>query len=172
MAASPEGHGPVGMALAARMYVEHVRDLRLHEMAVSIELTSLRDGMLRAQSLAPTFGGGQAHGDDSIFATIEKMQDLEAELAQAMAEVTSERREFLECLSEMPDPVHRTIMTMRADGATWREIGEAIYYSKRQTLRVAEAAYISLWAVMPEPWRRLAFPDAEPRDDTKWHLET
>ena len=63
----------------------------------------------------------------------------------------------------MADPRHRLLLSMRANGATWREIGEALYYSKSQTLRLAESAYVSLWAVMPEPWRRLVFPDADER---------
>lgn len=163
MAASTEGHGPVGMALAARMYVEHVRDLRLHEMVVATELADARAGAVRAQSLSRSAGGGVEHGDDAVFALVERMQELQREWEADAAELASEREEFRRCLAQMADPVHRTVVSMRADGVTWREIGEAIHYSKSQTLRVAEAAYVSLWSVMPEPWRRLVFPDADER---------
>ena len=163
MAASTEGHGPVGMALAARMYVEHVRDLRLREMVVATELADARAGAVRAQSLSRSQGGGAERGDDAVFALVERMQELQREWEADAAELASEREEFRRCLAQMPDPVHRTIVSMRADGATWREVGGAVHYSKSQTLRVAEAAYVSLWAVMPEPWRRLVFPDADER---------
>lgn len=163
MAASPEGHGPLGMAFAARLYVEHVRDLRLHEMAVSIELADARAGAVRAQSLSRSPGGGAEHGDDAVFALVERMQELQREWEADAAELASEREEFRRCLLQMADPRHRLLLSMRANGATWREIGEALYYSKSQTLRLAESAYVSLWAVMPEPWRRLVFPDADER---------
>lgn len=160
MAASPEGHGPLGMALAARLYVEHVRDLRLHEMVVATELADARAGAVRAQSLSRSSGGGSEHGDDAVFALVERMQELQREWEADAAELASEREEFRRCLIQMPDPRHRLLLSMRTAGRTWREIGEELRYSKSQTLRLAESAYVALWPVMPEPWRRLAFPDA------------
>lgn len=160
MAASPEGHGPLGMALAARLYVEHVRDLRLHEMVVATELADARAGAVRAQSLSRSSGGGSEHGDDAVFALVERMQELQREWEADAAELASEREEFRRCLVQMADPRHRLLLSMRTAGRTWREIGEELRYSKSQTLRLAESAYVALWPVMPEPWRRLAFPDA------------
>ena len=160
MAASPEGHGPLGMALAARLYVEHVRDLRLHEMVVATELADARAGAVRAQSLSRSSGGGSEHGDDAVFALVERMQELQREWEADAAELASEREEFRRCLLQMSDPRHRLLLSMRTAGRTWREIGEELRYSKSQTLRLAESAYVALWPVMPEPWRRLAFPDA------------
>lgn len=160
MAASPEGHGPLGMALAARLYVEHVRDLRLHEMVVATELADARAGAVRAQSLSRSPGGGSEHGDDAVFALVERMQELQREWEADAAELASEREEFRRCLLQMADPRHRMLLSMRTAGRTWREIGEELRYSKSQTLRLAELAYVALWPVMPEPWRRLAFPDA------------
>lgn len=160
MAASPEGHGPLGMAFAARLYVEHVRDLRLHEMVVATELADARAGAVRAQSLSRSSGGGSEHGDDAVFALVERMQELQREWEADAAELASEREEFRRCLIQMSDPRHRMLLSMRTAGRTWREIGEELRYSKSQTLRLAESAYVALWPVMPEPWRRLAFPDA------------
>ena len=160
MAASPEGHGPLGMAFAARLYVEHVRDLRLHEMVVATELADARAGAVRAQSLSRSSGGGSEHGDDAVFALVERMQELQREWEADAAELASEREEFRCCLIQMSDPRHRLLLSMRTAGRTWREIGEELRYSKSQTLRLAESAYVALWPVMPEPWRRLAFPDA------------
>lgn len=160
MSASPDGHGPLGMALAARQYIEHVRALRLRELCASIELAGLRDGMLRAQSLSQSAGGGPEHGDDRVFSIIERAQALEAEWEADCAELQQEREEMRRCLSQVADPAYRAVLAMRAEGGTWAEIGDAIGYSKRQTLRIAEAAFVALWPVMPEPWRRLAFPDA------------
>lgn len=160
MAASPEGHGPLGMAFAARLYVEHVRDLRLHEMVVATELADARSGAVRAQSLSRSSGGGSEHGDDAVFALVERMQELQREWEADAAELASEREEFRRCLVQMADPRHRLLLSMRTAGHTWREIGEELRYSKSQTLRLAESAYVALWPVMPEPWRRLAFPDA------------
>lgn len=160
MAASPEGHGPLGMALAARLYVEHVRDLRLHEMVVATELADARAGAVRAQSLSRSPGGGSEHGDDAVFALVERTQELQREWEADAAELASEREEFRRCLLQMADPRHRMLLSMRTAGRTWREIGEELRYSKSQTLRLAESAYVALWPVMPEPWRRLAFPDA------------
>lgn len=160
MAASPEGHGPLGMAFAARLYVEHVRDLRLHEMVVATELADARAGAVRAQSLSRSSGGGSEHGDDAVFALVERMQELQREWEADAAELASEREEFRRCLVQMADPRHRMLLSMRTAGRTWREIGEELRYSKSQTLRLAESAYVALWPVMPEPWRRLAFPDA------------
>lgn len=160
MAASPEGHGPLGMAFAARLYVEHVRDLRLHEMVVATELADARAGAVRAQSLSRSSGGGSEHGDDAVFALVERMQELQREWEADAAELASEREEFRRCLVQMDDPRHRLLLSMRTAGRTWREIGEELRYSKSQTLRLAESAYVALWPVMPEPWRRLAFPDA------------
>lgn len=160
MAASPEGHGPLGMALAARLYVEHVRDLKLHEMVVATELADARAGAVRAQSLSRSSGGGSEHGDDAVFALVERMQELQREWEADAAELASEREEFRRCLLQMADPRHRLLLSMRTAGRTWREIGEELRYSKSQTLRLAESAYVALWPVMPEPWRRLAFPDA------------
>lgn len=161
MAASPEGHGPLGMAFAARLYVEHVRDLRLHEMVVATELADARAGAVRAQSLSRSSGGGSEHGDDAVFALVERMQELQREWEADAAELASEREEFRRCLAQMADPRHRILLSMRTAGRTWREIGEELRYSKSQTLRLAESAYVALWPVMPEPWRRLTFPDAE-----------
>lgn len=160
MAASPEGHGPLGMALAARLYVEHVRDLKLHEMVVATELADARAGAVRAQSLSRSSGGGSEHGDDAVFALVERMQELQREWEADAAELASEREEFRRCLLQMADPRHRMLLSMRTAGRTWREIGEELRYSKSQTLRLAESAYVALWPVMPEPWRRLVFPDA------------
>lgn len=160
MAASPEGHGPLGMALAARLYVEHVRDLKLHEMVVATELADARAGAVRAQSLSRSPGGGSEHGDDAVFALVERMQELQREWEADAAELASEREEFRRCLLQMADPRHRMLLSMRTAGRTWRDIGEELRYSKSQTLRLAESAYVALWPVMPEPWRRLAFPDA------------
>lgn len=160
MAASPEGHGLLGMAFAARLYVEHVRDLRLHEMVVATELADARAGAVRAQSLSRSSGGGSEHGDDAVFALVERMQELQREWEADAAELASEREEFRRCLVQMADPRHRLLLSMRTAGRTWREIGEELRYSKSQTLRLAESAYVALWPVMPEPWRRLAFPDA------------
>mgnify|MGYP001709658714 CR=1 FL=1 len=160
MAASPEGHGPLGMALAARLYVEHVRDLKLHEMVVATELADARAGAVRAQSLSRSPGGGSEHGDDAVFALVERTQELQREWEADAAELASEREEFRRCLLQMADPRHRMLLSMRTAGRTWREIGEELRYSKSQTLRLAESAYVALWPVMPEPWRRLAFPDA------------
>lgn len=160
MAASAEGHGPLGMAHAARMYVEHVRDLRLREMVVATELADARAGAVRAQSLSRSAGGGAEHGDDAVFALVERMQELQREWEADAAELASEREEFRRCLAQMADPRHRILLSMRTAGRTWREIGEELRYSKSQTLRLAESAYVALWPVMPEPWRRLVFPDA------------
>lgn len=160
MAASPEGHGPLGMAFAARLYVEHVRDLRLHEMVVATELADARAGAVRAQSLSRSPGGGSEHGDDAVFALVERTQELQREWEADAAELASEREEFRRCLLQMADPRHRMLLSMRTAGRTWRDIGEELRYSKSQTLRLAESAYVALWPVMPEPWRRLAFPDA------------
>lgn len=160
MAASPEGHGPLGMALAARLYVEHVRDLKLHEMVVATELADARAGAVRAQSLSRSPGGGSEHGDDAVFALVERTQELQREWEADAAELASEREEFRRCLLQMADPRHRMLLSMRTAGRTWREIGEELRYSKSQTLRLAESAYVALWPVMPEPWRRLTFPDA------------
>nr|DAE64015.1 MAG TPA: Protein of unknown function (DUF1492) [Caudoviricetes sp.] len=148
------------MALAARLYVEHVRDLKLHEMVVATELADARAGAVRAQSLSRSPGGGSEHGDDAVFALVERTQELQREWEADAAELASEREEFRRCLLQMADPRHRMLLSMRTAGRTWREIGEELRYSKSQTLRLAESAYVALWPVMPEPWRRLAFPDA------------
>lgn len=160
MAASTEGHGPVGMALAARMYVEHVRDLRLREAAVATELQAAREGAVRAQSLAPASGSGPQHGDDAVFSIVARAGELRREWEAAAAELAGERAEFSACLLEVPDPRHRALLSMRADGATWAEVAAALHYTRRHALRLAEGAYVALWAAMPEPWRRLVFPDA------------
>lgn len=160
MAASAEGHGPLGMAFAARAYVEHVRGLWLREAAVAAELAAAREGAIRAQSLAPSAGGGPQHGDDAVFSIVSRAGELQRERDAAAAELAGERAEFGRCLSEVPDPRHRALLSMRADGATWEEVAAALSVSRRTAFRIGDGAYVSLWAAMPEPWRRLVFPDA------------
>lgn len=161
MSASPEGHGPLGMAFAAGQYLEHIRSMRFHEIVVATELADLRDGMVRAQSLSQSSGGGPEHGDDAVFSLIERMQALAAEWEAASAELQGEREEFARCLADVRDPRHRALLAMRADGSTWAEVGDTMRYSKSQVLRLADSALVALWAAMPEPWRRAQFPDAD-----------
>lgn len=165
MTASTEGHGPLGMAEAARRYVEHVRSLRLSALAVEAELKCAREGSVRAQTLSPVSGGGgPLHGDDAVFNLVASYAELSAELEAREAELAGEREEFARCVGELADPVHRALLSMRAAGETWAGIADALGYSKRHALRLAESSYVALWAAMPEQWRRAAFPDAQPRD--------
>lgn len=160
--ASAEGHGGVAMAMAARMYVEHVRSLRLREAAVAMELEAARSGAVRARSLSQSSGGGPERGDDAVFALVARTADLQAEWEADAAELAAESEEFRRCLSEVPDPAYRLALAMRANGCTWAEVAAELHMSERSAYRVGEFAYTALWSVMPEPWRRLAFPDCRP----------
>lgn len=160
--ASPEGHGPLGMAEAARLYVEHVRGLRLREIEAAAEVEDALGASVRCQRYAQgTSGGGPAHGDDAVFSLVEEAGERLREWEAAAAELAGERREFEESVARLADPRHRHLLKRRAQGATWREIGGELHYSKRQTLRLADSSHVALWCEMPEPWRRKAFPDAE-----------
>ena len=87
--ASAEGHGGVAMAMAARMYVEHVRSLRLREAAVAMELEAARSGAVRARSLSQSSGGGPERGDDAVFALVARTADLQAEWEADAAELAA-----------------------------------------------------------------------------------
>lgn len=173
MAANPDGHGPLGMAEAARLYVEHVRGLRLAALAVEAELRCAREGSVRAQSLSPASGGGgPLHGDDAVFRLVASYAELSAELEAREAELAGEREEFARCVGELPDPVHRALLSMRAAGGTWAEAASRLHYSRSHLMRLAESAYVALWAAMPEQWRRTAFPSADEREELRGRHET
>lgn len=165
--ASAEGHSGVTMAMAARMYVEHVRSLRLREAAVAMELEAARGGAMRAQALSQSSGGGPAHGDDAVFSLVARAAELQAEWEADAAQLAQEGEEFRRCLAEVPDPAYRLALSMRANGRTWAEVAAGLHVSERAAYRVGEFAYTALWAVMPEQWRRLAFPDCRP-DGVDW----
>lgn len=162
MAANASGRNGWTMAQAARQYVEHIRSLRLREAAVAEELEAARSGAVRAQTLSQSAGGGPEHGDDAVFSLVARTAELQAEWEADAAELASEAAEFRQCLAGVPDPSYRLALSMRANGRTWAEVAAQLHVSERAAYRVGEFAYVALWSVMPEQWRRLAFPDCRP----------
>ena len=160
--ACADGHSGVSRAMAARMVVEHMRSLRLREAAVAMELEAARSGAVRAQALTQSSGGGPERGDDAVFSLVARTAELQAEWEADAAELASESAEFRRCLAEVPDPAYRLALAARANGRTWEEVAAELHVSERSAYRVGEFAYVALWSVMPEQWRRLAFPDCRP----------
>lgn len=139
-------------ALSAKRYVEHVRSLALEEAAASALLDDAREMALRAQRLGCGSGGGPLHGDDPMFAAVERAMAAAGRLEGAQARLVEEREEFAGLVMALDDPAHRLLLTRRVQGMTWAAIAEEMGYSQGHARRLADAAYAALAPLVPTWW--------------------
>lgn len=88
------------------------------------------------------------HGDDAMFATIERLEEIErtvVEKANAYAETLSD---WLYVRSQMPQ-LHADVLTMHyVEGMTWEAVALEVRYSERNVYRLRWDALLSLYELL------------------------
>lgn len=84
----------------------------------------------------------QASGSQSRMAdTVDKMVDLERELADAVNEYAAKRKEIAAVIQRVDNPNYRTLLEYRYLACMkWEEIAVRMHYSWRWTMRIHAAA--------------------------------
>lgn len=86
-------------------------------------------------NLSLTPGGGE--GGSPIERPMEKVEELEEKIKQAVGELIEIRKEIETVLGQLEDENLRRLMEYRyIDGLTWEQVAEKMHYSWRHTCRL------------------------------------
>lgn len=87
------------------------------------------------QNFSPTPGGGES--GSPIERPMDKVDELERKVTQAIDELADIRMEIEAVLGQLEDDTLRELMEYRyIDGLTWEQVAEKMHYSWRHTCRL------------------------------------
>ena len=87
------------------------------------------------QNFSPTPGGGES--GSPIERPMDKADELERKITQAIDELADIRMEIEAVLGQLEDDTLRKLMEYRyIDGLTWEQVAEKMHYSWRHTCRL------------------------------------
>ena len=87
------------------------------------------------QNFSPTPGGGES--GSPIERPMDKVDELERKITQAIDELADIRMEIEAVLGQLDDDTLRELMKYRyIDGLTWEQVAEKMHYSWRHTCRL------------------------------------
>lgn len=87
------------------------------------------------QNFSPTPGGGES--GSPIERPMDKVDELERKITQAIDELADIRMEIEDVLGQLEDDTLRELMEHRyIDGLTWEQVAEKMHYSWRHTCRL------------------------------------
>lgn len=87
------------------------------------------------QNFSPTPGGGES--GSPIERPMDKVDELERKITQAIDELADIRMEIEAVLGQLEDDTLRELMEYRyIDGLTWEQVAEKMHYSWRHTCRL------------------------------------
>ena len=87
------------------------------------------------QNFSPTPGGGES--GSPIERPMDKVDELERKITQAIDELADIRMEIEAVLGQLEDDTLRKLMEYRyIDGLTWEQVAEKMHYSWRHTCRL------------------------------------
>ena len=87
------------------------------------------------QNFSPTPGGGES--GSPIERPMDKVDELERKITQAIDELADIRMEIEAVLGQLEDDTLRKLMEYRyIDGLTWEQVEEKMHYSWRHTCRL------------------------------------
>ena len=87
------------------------------------------------QNFSPTPGGGES--GSPIERPMDKVDELERKITQAIDELADIRMEIEAVLGQLEDDTLRELMKYRyIDGLTWEQVAEKMHYSWRHTCRL------------------------------------
>ena len=87
------------------------------------------------QNFSPTPGGGES--GSAIERPMDKVDELERKITQAIDELADIRMEIEDVLGQLEDDTLRELMEHRyIDGLTWEQVAEKMHYSWRHTCRL------------------------------------
>ena len=87
------------------------------------------------QNFSPTPGGGES--GSPIEPPMDKVDELERKITQAIDELADIRMEIEAVLGQLEDDTLRKLMEYRyIDGLTWEQVAEKMHYSWRHTCRL------------------------------------
>lgn len=87
------------------------------------------------QNFSPTPGGGES--SSPIERPMDKVDELERKITQAIDELADIRMEIEAVLGQLEDDTLRELMKYRyIDGLTWEQVAEKMHYSWRHTCRL------------------------------------
>lgn len=110
-------------------------------MAEIARWRSLAERVSPAQPGMPAGGGGPGR----MIAAVERLDELEAELAEQIVERVAIRREIGQAIDRLPDERFARLLRLRyIDGMTFERVAVEMNYSWRQTIRKHKAALTAL----------------------------
>nr|DAW55822.1 MAG TPA: Protein of unknown function (DUF722) [Caudoviricetes sp.] len=92
-----------------------------------------------AERVSPTLSGMPAGGGGPgrMIAAVERMDELEAELAEQIVERVTIRREIGQAIDRVPDERLARLLRLRyIDGMTWERVAVEMHYSYMQVCRM------------------------------------
>lgn len=144
---------------AVARYLKHIKTM--DDEIREIE-SRIRDIRSRLEGMGVSLDGGRACGQsDKMGDGVARIMELEAEWSDRVVACHAE----FNAARDMCDPHHvgRWAMWMHVvEGRTWAYVGRVIGYGERQARTIADGGARELYYLMPEQFRRDAFPNAAP----------
>lgn len=108
-----------------KAYLRRYRENEVEIRRLQEELTLWSS---RAEKVTPSFGPAPGGGQSEGFpACVERMAELQAELAAALTQALELRREVAAAISALPDARARLLLRLRyIDGLTWERVAEKL----------------------------------------------
>lgn len=152
-------HDMYVMRACVTAWLDHIRRADAEIRELEARISDVRE---RLDGLGASIdGAGGGSGGDRMADGVARIAELEDEWSARVSACYEE----IERARDMCSPRHvgRYAMWLHVvEGRTWAYVGRVIGYSERQAKRIADGGARDLYALIPEEFRRDAFPNAAP----------
>lgn len=147
--------------IKAENYLKHVRSL-----AILVESTQEQIEYQKGFALSAVNYGDKVTVQptrDAVDNCVIKLQDLISEFCQDMAEYVEAQHEASRCLACLEKPEHKVALTKYyLCGKSWEQVCVEMGYSWGGMMKLRHRAIIETYEYIPEYWKSVVVPDAEP----------
>lgn len=151
-------HDAFVMREVVKAYLREVRLGQMRMRDLQDRMLTLRESMEGLRSPGASSGGGPSDRMAEGMARLQKLEDEWSEAAVSYAAFAAEAYDL--CFGH---GVNRWAVWLHdVDGLTWEAVGRRVGYSEKNARRIAESGYRELYYIVPEEYRRSAFPNAAP----------
>lgn len=141
-------------------WLVYIREMNTRISYLESRISEIRD-RLCGMGYDPASQGGSASSADKIPSGVATLAELEDEWNQRVKDTQREIEEARELCS--PTNTGRYVLWLRyVDRRSWKDISNSVSYSPKQCRRIAEGGIRDLYPLIPEIFRRNAFPNAAP----------
>lgn len=129
-------------------YLEGIADAKRAIRRLEQDRAEMRAAIDQIRGVRYDRQGGSAtmeHGDDAMFATIQRLEDIEQSVLQKAAAYADAISDWLYVRSRIPQ-LHADVLTMHyIEGMTWETVASLASYSERNIYRLRWDALLSLY---------------------------